>query len=125
MQSVRQEDTGPELVVRRIAHGLGYRYRLHVRDLPGKPDLVFPRCRKVVFVHGCFWHGHGCSKGQLPRSRLEYWGPKIASNIERDKKARDELTRRGWQSLTIWQCQTKDTETLSKALIGFLGVRTE
>lgn len=121
MQSVRQKDTGPELVVRRLVHRLGFRYRLHVRDLPGKPDLVLPRHRKVVFVHGCFWHGHGCSKGQLPKSRLDYWGPKIARNIERDKKAEEELARRGWRSLTIWQCQTKDTKALSKTLIGFLG----
>lgn len=121
MQSVGTKDTGPEMVVRRIAHRLGYRYRLHRKDLPGSPDLVFPTRRKAVFVHGCFWHGHGCPKGRLPKSRPEFWVPKIERNRERDAGAVRALEDRGWESLTLWQCETKDAEAIKAKLVDFLG----
>lgn len=121
MQSVGQKNTGPELAVRRIAHGLGYRFRLHRRDLPGTPDLVFSSRRKVVFVHGCFWHGHGCAKGRLPRSREDYWGPKIERNKERDEQACAELRATGWDVMTVWQCEAKESGKIVEKLVTFLG----
>lgn len=121
MQSVGQKHTGPEMAVRHILHGLGYRYRLHRRDLPGTPDLVFPGRRKVIFVHGCFWHGHACPKGRLPKSRPEFWVPKIERNKERDAAALEALREIGWQTLTVWQCETKDPTELKSKLVDFLG----
>lgn len=121
MQSVRSKNTGPEMIVRRIAHALGYRFRVHRRDLPGTPDLVFPSRRKAIYVHGCFWHGHGCSKGKLPKSRPEFWLPKIARNKERDLDAVAAMGIRGWETLTVWQCETKDRDAVAKALVDFLG----
>lgn len=121
MQSVRQKNTGPEMAVRRAAHRLGYRYRLHVA-MPGKPDLVFPRRRRIVFVNGCFWHGHkGCQKGAAPKSRQSYWLPKIRRNIERDAAVATALASEGWDVLTIWQCETLDSEALQARLRAFLG----
>ncbi|MGO4334915.1 very short patch repair endonuclease [Labrys sp. KB_33_2] len=120
MQSVKTKNTGPEMVVRRAAHALGFRYRLHRKDLPGTPDLVFPSLRKAIFVHGCFWHGHDCKKGRLPKSRLSYWAPKIERNMERDANAVNALVENGWQVLTLWQCQTTDAEVLEESLKGFL-----
>jgi DNA mismatch endonuclease (patch repair protein) len=121
MQSVAQKDTGPELVVRRLLHAFGYRYRLHDKRLPGSPDLVFPTRRKAIFVHGCFWHGHGCPKGKPPKSRSEYWLPKIRGNQERDLAVSRELVKLGWSVLTVWQCETKDPEALATRLVAFLG----
>jgi DNA mismatch endonuclease, patch repair protein len=106
MQSVKTRDTGPELLVRRLLHRLGYRYRLNERKLPGRPDIVFPRARKAIFVHGCFWHGHDCRKGHAPKSRLEYWGPKLNANKQRDAVQADRLQELGWSVLTVWQCET-------------------
>ena len=120
MRSVRTKNTGPEMIVRSLLHSLGYRYRLHRQDLPGRPDLVFPRRRKIVFVHGCFWHGHGCSKGRLPKSRIEYWGPKITRNKVRDIETTEALQRAGWTVGVVWQCETRDSETLKKRLVDFL-----
>lgn len=121
MQSVGTRNTLPELVVRRAVHSLGFRFRLHRKDLPGTPDLVLPRLRKVIFVNGCFWHGHeGCKKGALPKSRAEYWEPKISRNIERDRQVRTLLRDSGWDVLTVWQCQTKDTQALGRLLNDFL-----
>lgn len=120
MQSVRTKDTGPEWVVRRLLHALGFRYRLHRRDLPGRPDIVFSGRRRVIFVHGCFWHGHDCPKGRAPKSRLEYWGPKLRQNVERDARDAGKLWDDGWTVLTVWQCETKDTEALSRKLRDFL-----
>ncbi|MGE3301667.1 MAG: very short patch repair endonuclease [Hyphomonadaceae bacterium] len=114
MQSVGVRDTGPERIVRSALHKAGFRFRLHRRDLPGKPDIVLPAKRLVVFVHGCFWHGHGCAKGKLPKSRLEYWRPKIAANAERDKRNVRDLAKLGWRSLIVWQCETSDTELAEK-----------
>ena len=121
MQSVSQKHTGPELVVRKLVHGAGFRFRLHRKDLPGSPDLVLPGRRKVIFVNGCFWHGHeGCSKGRLPKTRKEYWYPKILRNKARDAEATTELKRCGWDVLTVWQCETRDIARLSTTLEKFL-----
>ncbi len=109
MRLVRGKDTGPEKVVRRLAHGLGYRFRLHRRDLPGSPDLVFPGRRKVVFVHGCFWHRHGdpaCWRSRLPKSRPEFWVPKLSANAARDAGVKAALRAAGWEVLVIWECET-------------------
>jgi DNA mismatch endonuclease (patch repair protein) len=121
MQSVGTRDTGPELVVRQLLHRLGYRFRLHRRDLPGSPDIVFASRRKVIFVHGCYWHGHGCSKGRLPKSRLNYWRPKIEANKERDSRRQAELRTLGWESLVVWQCETAHAVPLCARLIRYLG----
>lgn len=120
MRSVGSRDTGPELIVRRVLHGMGYRYGLHRKDLPGRPDIVMPKHRVVIFVHGCFWHGHGCAKGRLPKTRLDFWGPKIARNRQRDKESVRLLRKVGWRVLTVWQCQTKDVESLSRRLARFV-----
>jgi DNA mismatch endonuclease (patch repair protein) len=120
MQAVRTHDTGPEWIVRRLLHASGYRYRLHATHLPGKPDLVFSSRKKVILVHGCFWHSHGCSKGQPPKSRLEYWGPKLDANKIRDARQLEMLEQLGWQVSTVWQCETKDEQALLERLIFFL-----
>lgn len=121
MSRVRGKDTLPELTVRSLAHSLGYRFRLHRSDLPGKPDLAFLSRRKVIFVHGCFWHGHKCARGnRLPKSNRSYWCDKIKGNAERDKKHRRSLRRMGWSYLVIWECQLKDPARLASRLTGFL-----
>lgn len=107
MASVGTRDTGVEVALRKALHRLGYRYRIVPRHLPGKPDLVFPRRRKVVFVHGCFWHGHACRYGKLPKSRLEYWQPKIEANRTRDRRQRRKLRFLGWSSAVVWECSLK------------------
>lgn len=104
MAAVRGKDTKPELLIRRGLHGLGYRYRLHAKDLPGKPDLVFPKYHAVLFVHGCFWHGHDCPLFRLPATRTEFWRAKIASNVLRDRKALKALQAQGWRTATVWEC---------------------
>lgn len=114
-------DTGPELVVRRLTHALGLRFRLHRRDLPGTPDLVLPRHRAAILVHGCFWHQHeGCRLARQPKSRLDYWLPKLARNVERDREAHAALEAAGWRCLTVWECETRDTEALRETLRRFL-----
>lgn len=120
MQAVQGKDTGPEWVVRRLLHGEGYRYRLHDRRLPGRPDIVFPGRRKTIFVHGCFWHGHDCAKGRLPKTRLDYWAPKIEANRERDARKRADLEALGWTVCVIWQCEIKEMEALKQRLWTFL-----
>ena len=106
MARVRAANTGPEIAVRRVVHGLGYRFRLHRRDLPGTPDLVLPKYRAVLFIHGCFWHQHSCRRGQKqPASNQEYWGPKLSRNVERDAEARSALEALGWRVLTVWECE--------------------
>lgn len=125
MRAVGSKNTKPEIAVRRLAHRLGYRFRLHVKDLPGKPDIVFPRLNKIVLVHGCFWHGHRCRYGRLPKSRLDFWGPKIEANRTRDKRALKSLRSLGWRVLVIWQCQTKDLEKLEKRLKDFLSEKSD
>lgn len=105
MAAIRSRDTKPELFVRRAAHAAGYRYRLHHRGLPGKPDLVFPKYRLAVFVHGCFWHGHVCREARAPKSNLSYWLPKIRRNMSRDRASARRLRRSGWHVVTIRECQ--------------------
>ena len=109
MRAVKGKDTKPEMVVRRLVHSLGYRYRLHRRDLPGCPDLVFSPRRKVIFVHGCFWHGHDCKRGsRQPKTNPDYWRQKINRNRERDDAAQEALKAAGWDALTIWECEIRD-----------------
>jgi DNA mismatch endonuclease (patch repair protein) len=120
MQSVKTKDTGPEQVVRRVLFAAGYRYRLHRRGLPGSPDIVFPGRRKAIFVHGCFWHSHGCAKGKAPKSRLEYWGPKLKANRARDTRNRHDLLSLGWDSLVIWQCELGNIDRLFARLTRFV-----
>lgn len=123
MRAVKGRDTQPEMLVRRTAHALGYRFRLHVKDLPGSPDLVFPRFKKAIFVHGCFWHGHDCPRGaRTPKANAEYWGAKIARNVARDERVRGELDALGWETLTIWECALKQADQPVQALRSFLGV---
>lgn len=124
MRAIRDKGTKPEMAVRRVAHRLGYRYRLHRKDLPGRPDLVFPSRRKVVFVHGCFWHQHSqgnCKIARRPRSRLEYWLPKLKRNVERDAKHLDKLRAMGWAALTIWECEVPCRTHVERRLRSFLG----
>ena len=121
MGRVRATDTKPELAVRKVAHGLGFRFRLHGDRLPGRPDLVFPRHRKVIFVHGCFWHGHdGCSKAAIPVTNHELWERKLTRNRERDQENISALATAGWRSLVIWECETKNRELLADLVHGFL-----
>ena len=124
MAKIRSRDTSPELAVRRLAHAMGYRFRLHRKDLPGKPDLVFPGRKAVIFVHGCFWHQHpdpACLNGRRPKSRPEYWNPKLDGNIARDASRVAELRARGWRVLTLWECGIERGDGLSAALEQFLG----
>lgn len=120
MQSVKTKDTGPEQTVRKALFGAGYRYRIHRKDLPGSPDIVFPSRRKAIFVHGCFWHGHGCAKGRAPKSRTEYWGPKIAANRSRDERNVRDLEALGWQVLAVWQCELADLQTVLDRIVEFV-----
>ena len=111
MSRIRGRDTKPELVVRRIAHRLGFRFRLHRKDLPGSPDIVFPRYRAVIMVHGCFWHRHpGCKYAYTPKTRVDFWRKKFESNVVRDRQNLLTLSERGWRTMVIWECETKDHE---------------
>ena len=124
MRRIRSKDTGPEMLVRRLVHALGYRYRLHRKDLPGKPDLAFIAQRKVIFVHGCFWHQHPdktCSDSRLPKSRSGYWLPKLERNTSRDAEHVQALQAAGWHVMVLWDCETKDTARLVLQLKNFLG----
>lgn len=123
MSRVRGKNTIPELIVRRLVHKLGYRYKLHQKNLPGCPDLVFTRKQKVIFVHGCFWHRHAskkCKLARLPKSRLDFWLPKFEGNILRDRKNQKAIKSIGWKSLIIWECEMKDQASLEKKIISFL-----
>lgn len=121
MRAVKSRDTKPEMIVRRLLHHLGYRYRLHQSDLSGKPDIVFGPRRKVVFVHGCFWHGHSCKRGnRLPATNADYWKNKIARNVVRYANQLDELARSNWTVLTVWECELKDEQDLTNRLTAFL-----
>src|SRR6185437_15650112 len=143
MRAIRSRDTLPEMAVRSLVHRLGYRFRLHRRDLPGKPDLVFPVRRKVIFVHGCFWHSHACKTGLIPKTNRDFWLPKLEGiravtkkilkiypgllppeprrNKARDKKNLKDLTQQGWDALTIWQCELKNSSAVRRRVKGFLG----
>lgn len=123
MRAVKRAHTGPEVVVRRALHALGLRFRLHRRDLPGSPDIVLPRFRTVVFVHGCFWHRHpGCRYASTPKTRQEYWLPKFKANVERDAKKEAQLRELGWRVLVIWECEIcKPAELDERLRREFLG----
>ena len=121
MSHIRDKETGPEWAVRRLVHALGFRYRLHVKGLPGKPDLVLARHRKVIFVHGCFWHRHkDCERARLPNSRGEFWLPKLQANATRDARNARRLRNLGWGVMTIWECQLIDIERLTSRIRRFL-----
>lgn len=122
MRCIRSTDTNPELILRRLIHGLGYRFRLHRKDLPGRPDIVFPGLREVIFMHGCFWHQHsGCREGRIPGSRADYWGPKLDRNQIRDATDQARLEEQGWKVLVIWECELKDTVAVKRKVKTFLG----
>ena len=121
MAQIRGKDTKPERIVRSVLHRLGARFRLHRKDLPGNPDIVLPRYGLVVFVHGCFWHRHPrCKYAYTPKSRLEFWIPRFEQNVKRDKKVRRQLRRLGWNVIVVWECETRDIETLADRLADVL-----
>jgi DNA mismatch endonuclease, patch repair protein len=122
MQAVKSKDTSIEMRVRRLLHAQGYRYRLHKRELPGCPDLVFSSRRKVIFIHGCFWHGHPCARGKrVPKSNTDYWTAKISRNKARDAATLVTLRKSGWQALVLWECEMKKPDALQDRLQSFLG----
>jgi DNA mismatch endonuclease (patch repair protein) len=120
MSRVRGKNTKPELVVRRLVFSLGYRYRLHRSDLPGKPDLVFAGKKKIIFVHGCFWHVHCCNRFSMPKSNVDFWTEKLAANEDRDRRNQRKLTSLGWHYMVIWECQLLDLEELKAQIVDFL-----
>ena len=121
MRKVKSKDTKPEIIVRRLVHRMGYRFRLHRKELPGTPDLVFPLRKKVIFVNGCFWHGHDCKHGaRIPSENRDYWVKKISGNVNRDMKNTDELAVLGWRTLVIWECELKDYAALGNKIVNFL-----
>ncbi len=121
MRAVRSSDTGAEMTVRRMLHGAGYRYRLHVKTLPGKPDITFPSRRKVIFVHGCFWHQHtGCKNADRPASNCEYWNSKLDRNVLRDAENITALKSMGWDVHIVWECQIRDADSLMQELRQYL-----
>lgn len=120
MRAIRSSDTKPELLVRKLVHRCGYRFRLHRKDLPGKPDLVFPGRNAVIFVHGCFWHMHGCPSVGVPKSNADYWLPKLMRNCARDAEHVEALAKLGWRVLTVWDCETRDLSALEERLRKFL-----
>ncbi|RKX59739.1 MAG: very short patch repair endonuclease [Thermodesulfobacteriota bacterium] len=122
MSRVSGKNTKPEIAVRSLLHNLGYRFRLHRKDLPGKPDITLPKHKKVIFVHGCFWHGHtDCSRSKRPSTNEEFWREKLDKNIERDKASVKALEQLGWGVLTVWTCEVKDKDKLKTKLLSFLG----
>lgn len=126
MARVGQKDTKPELIVRRLLHGLGYRYRLHRRDIPGTPDICFIRRRKAIFVHGCFWHRHeGCHRTTTPKTRTSFWEEKFRVNVARDRKKLADLKRLDWDALVVWECETKEESKLESRLVNFLSTEVD
>lgn len=124
MSRIRSRDTAPEMQVRKLAHAMGYRFRLHRKDLPGKPDLVFPGRKAAILVHGCFWHQHpdpDCRNGRRPKSRPEYWDPKLDGNLARDRRNIEALEALGWRVLVLWECETEKPGVPAAALEAFLG----
>jgi DNA mismatch endonuclease, patch repair protein len=123
MATIRKKNSKPEVVVRKLVHAMGYRFRLHRNDLPGTPDLVLPRHRKVIFVHGCFWHRHKCAAGRkTPGKNLSYWTPKLERNRQRDQKNVAALKSVGWTALTIWECELRQPRLVESAVKRFLQV---
>ena len=126
MRAVKSKNTAPEMKVRRLAHALGHRFRLHRKDLPGAPDLVFPRSRKIIFVHGCFWHGHNCARGaRQPKANADYWTAKIFRNKTRDEYAQKRLKALDWDVLVIWECELRDDMELNARMSAFLDIPTQ
>lgn len=122
MRAVRSQNTRPEILVRQIAYGLGYRFRLHRRDLPGKPDITFPGRQKAIFVHGCFWHQHkGCRRATIPKSNSGFWSRKLARNASRDAEQFADIKKRGWRALVVWECEIKNERRLAGKMRRFLG----
>lgn len=124
MSRVRGHDTKPEIRVRKLLHSMGFRFRLHRRDLPGRPDIVLPKYKAIIFVHGCFWHRHdapNCRLARMPKSRIEFWGPKLDANQLRDRRVEHELRTMGWSVLVLWECEMKDEELLRARILGILG----
>ena len=124
MRRVRSKNTAPELAVRKITYSLGYRYRLHLKNLPGKPDLAFPGKKKAIFVHGCFWHQHGatrCKKTRVPKSNTDYWIEKLQGNVKRDRRNRRRLKKLGWETMIVWECEVVKTLALKRRIDKFLG----
>ena len=121
MARIRSRDTQPEVTVRRLLYSLGYRYRLHRRDLPGSPDICFPGRKKVIFVHGCFWHRHdGCARATTPKTRTSFWEEKFRKNVIRDRRNMTGLVELGWETMVVWECETSDLERLAPRLARFL-----
>lgn len=121
MSHISGKNTKPEILVRSLLHRMGYRFRIHKKDLPGRPDICLPKHKKVIFVHGCFWHGHeNCPRSKRPTTNVEFWNKKIDGNIERDKENIKKLKQLGWQTLTIWTCEIKNQEELKNKLISFI-----
>jgi DNA mismatch endonuclease (patch repair protein) len=121
MRAIKSRDTAPELLVRRLAHSMGYRFRVHRKNLPGTPDLVFPARRKAIFVHGCFWHSHDCGRGaRVPKQNRSYWKKKLARNEERDEAARKALTALGWKVSVLWECELRNRKRIERKLRVFL-----
>lgn len=124
MSNIRSRDTRPEMIVRRLVHGLGYRYRLHVPTLPGKPDIVLPRLNAIIDVRGCFWHQHpGCIDSHIPKSRIGYWRPKLERNQLRDRQNQRAIRKLGWRILVVWECQVKALPKLSRRILEFLAAQ--
>lgn len=120
MRAIKSCNTGPELLVRRLAHRLGYRFRLHRKDLPGKPDLVFPARQKAIFVHGCFWHSHECCGGRTPRHNTDYWVQKLKRTVQRDKATLAALMELGWKVTVFWECELQNLNLVERRLRHFL-----
>ncbi len=121
MRRVKSKDSKAELTIRSLLHRMGYRFRLHRSDLPGKPDIVLPRHRKVIFVHGCFWHGHTCTRGKrVPKTNTDYWLQKIDGNRKRDAGVKQELEQLGWTVLVVWECELNEMDTLKEKLLSIL-----
>lgn len=117
MSGIKAKNTKPEMIIRKALHAAGFRYRLHVRDLPGKPDLVFPKYKAVIFIHGCFWHGHECRYFKLPATRTEFWRDKINTNHSRDIRQQAQLRAAGWRVLVVWECVIRPNESMSKDML--------
>ena len=121
MSRIRGKDTKPEIIVRSMLHRMGYRFRLHRKDLPGKPDIVLPKYNTVIFVHGCFWHRHeGCKYAYTPKSRVDFWNAKFDDTVARDERNREQLKEIGWNVVTIWECETKNISSIEEALSNLL-----
>ena len=126
MGRVKGKDTKPELLVRSLVHRMGFRFRLHRTDLPGKPDIVLPRHRKIIFINGCFWHGHkNCPRSKRPETNLDFWNAKIEGNIKRDTRIRRQLSKSGWKVCTVWECETRKSDILQKKVKRFLNDGTQ